>query len=243
MTVRVAINGFGRIGRLVLRSIVEHRPPRHRGGGDQRPRAGRDQRPPAALRLGARPLPGRGDRRRATRSTSASARSRSRRSATRPSCRTGSSASTSRWSAPASSPRRTTAKAHLEAGAKRVLVSAPCDGADKTIVFGVNHDTLTDDDLVVSNGSCTTNCLAPVAKVLLDTVGIERGYMTTIHAYTGDQPTLDTAAQRPLPRPRRGGVDDPDLDRRGQGHRPGAAGADRQARRRARSGCRPRTSR
>jgi glyceraldehyde 3-phosphate dehydrogenase len=84
------------------------------------------------------------------------------------------------------------ASAHLEAGAKRVLVSAPCDGADKTIVFGVNHDTITAEDLVVSNGSCTTNCLAPVAKVLLDLCGIERGYMTTIHSYTGDQPTLDT---------------------------------------------------
>jgi len=84
------------------------------------------------------------------------------------------------------------AGAHLAAGAKRVLVSAPCDGADKTIVFGVNHDTLTDADLVVSNGSCTTNCLAPVAKVLLESVGIERGYMTTIHAYTSDQPTQDT---------------------------------------------------
>lgn len=80
---------------------------------------------------------------------------------------------------------------HLEAGAKRVLVSAPANGADKTIVYGVNHDTLTADDLVVSNASCTTNCLSPVAKVLNDTVGIERGYMTTVHAYTGDQPTLD----------------------------------------------------
>jgi len=84
------------------------------------------------------------------------------------------------------------ASAHLTAGAKRVLVSAPADGADATIVFGVNHDTLTRDHLVVSNGSCTTNCLAPVAKVLNDTVGIETGFMTTIHAYTGDQPTLDT---------------------------------------------------
>ncbi|MHA7898817.1 MAG: type I glyceraldehyde-3-phosphate dehydrogenase [Henriciella sp.] len=83
------------------------------------------------------------------------------------------------------------ASAHLEAGAKRVLVSAPATGADKTIVFGVNDDTLTADDLVVSNASCTTNCLSPVAKVLNDTVGIERGYMTTVHAYTGDQPTLD----------------------------------------------------
>jgi glyceraldehyde 3-phosphate dehydrogenase len=84
------------------------------------------------------------------------------------------------------------ASAHLTAGAKRVLVSAPADGADKTIVYKVNHETLTADDIVVSNGSCTTNALAPVAKVLNDLFGIERGYMTTIHAYTGDQPTLDT---------------------------------------------------
>jgi glyceraldehyde 3-phosphate dehydrogenase len=84
------------------------------------------------------------------------------------------------------------ASAHLTAGAKRVLVSAPADGADATIVYGVNHDTLTRDHKVISNGSCTTNCLAPVAKVLNDTVGIETGFMTTIHAYTGDQPTLDT---------------------------------------------------
>ncbi|MCR9224611.1 MAG: type I glyceraldehyde-3-phosphate dehydrogenase [Hyphomonas sp.] len=83
------------------------------------------------------------------------------------------------------------ASAHLEAGAKRVLVSAPAGGADQTIVYGVNHETLSADDLVVSNASCTTNCLSPVAKVLNDTVGIERGYMTTVHAYTGDQPTLD----------------------------------------------------
>lgn len=83
------------------------------------------------------------------------------------------------------------ASAHLKAGAKRVLVSAPATNADKTIVYGVNHETLSGDDLVVSNASCTTNCLSPVAKVLNDTVGIERGYMTTVHAYTGDQPTLD----------------------------------------------------
>ncbi|MGB3445353.1 MAG: type I glyceraldehyde-3-phosphate dehydrogenase [Xanthobacteraceae bacterium] len=84
------------------------------------------------------------------------------------------------------------ASAHLTAGAKRVLVSAPADGADMTVVYGVNHDKLTKDHLVVSNGSCTTNCLAPVAKVINDLVGIETGFMTTIHAYTGDQPTLDT---------------------------------------------------
>ncbi len=81
---------------------------------------------------------------------------------------------------------------HLENGSKRVLVSAPCSEADKTIVYGVNDDTLTADDLVVSNASCTTNCLSPVAKVLNDAFGITRGFMTTIHSYTGDQPTLDT---------------------------------------------------
>ncbi|MBE1292077.1 MAG: type I glyceraldehyde-3-phosphate dehydrogenase [Rhodobacteraceae bacterium] len=80
----------------------------------------------------------------------------------------------------------------LKSGAKRVLVSAPGANSDKTIVFGVNDDTLTADDIIVSNASCTTNCLAPVAKVLDDTFGIKTGYMTTIHAYTGDQPTHDT---------------------------------------------------
>ncbi|MCO5133079.1 MAG: type I glyceraldehyde-3-phosphate dehydrogenase [Phyllobacteriaceae bacterium] len=84
------------------------------------------------------------------------------------------------------------ASMHLEAGAKRVLVSAPATGADKTIVYGVNHNTLTKDDLVVSNASCTTNCLSPVAFVLHNKIGIEKGMMTTIHSYTGDQPTLDT---------------------------------------------------
>ena len=84
------------------------------------------------------------------------------------------------------------ASAHLTAGAKRVLVSAPCDGADQTVVYKVNDNVLSAADLVVSNGSCTTNCLAPIAKVIHDLVGIERGYMTTIHSYTGDQPTLDT---------------------------------------------------
>jgi glyceraldehyde 3-phosphate dehydrogenase len=82
--------------------------------------------------------------------------------------------------------------AHLENGAKRVLISAPGDGADKTIVYGVNHKTLTAADIVVSNASCTTNCLSPVAQVLNAAIGIEKGMMTTIHSYTGDQPTLDT---------------------------------------------------
>ncbi len=84
------------------------------------------------------------------------------------------------------------AKVHLENGASRVLVSAPSSGADKTIVYGVNHMTLTGDDVHVSNASCTTNCLAPVAKVLNDSFGFRRGFMTTVHSYTGDQPTLDT---------------------------------------------------
>ena len=87
------------------------------------------------------------------------------------------------------------AAALLEAGAKKVLISGPLSGtagAEKTIVYGVNHQSLTADDRIVSNASCTTNCLAPVAKVLNDAIGIDKGFMTTIHSYTGDQPTLDT---------------------------------------------------
>jgi glyceraldehyde 3-phosphate dehydrogenase len=83
------------------------------------------------------------------------------------------------------------ASAHLTAGAKRVLVSAPADGADLTVVYGVNHDRLAKDHIVVSNASCTTNCLAPVVKVLHDAIGIETGFMTTVHSYTNDQPSLD----------------------------------------------------
>ena len=87
------------------------------------------------------------------------------------------------------------ARAHIENGSSRVLISAPLSkpsGAEKTIVYGVNHDTLTGDDVIVSNASCTTNCLAPIAKVLNDSFGIENAFMTTVHSYTGDQPTLDT---------------------------------------------------
>ncbi|MBN9218884.1 MAG: type I glyceraldehyde-3-phosphate dehydrogenase [Mesorhizobium sp.] len=87
---------------------------------------------------------------------------------------------------------RDKAAAHLTAGAKRVIVSAPAEGADLTVVYGINHDKLTKDHIVISNASCTTNCLAPLAAVLHETVGIEKGMMTTIHSYTGDQPTLDT---------------------------------------------------
>jgi len=191
MTVRVAINGFGRIGRLVLRSIVEH------GRHDIEVVAINDLGPVAtnAHLLKYDSVHGRFP---------------------------GTITSGDDWidvglgkikvtaeRDPANLPHRdlnidiafectgifTTkekASAHLTAGAKRVLVSAPCDGADKTIVYKVNHDTLTAEDVIVSNGSCTTNALAPVAKVLHDLFGIERGYMTTIHSYTGDQPTLDT---------------------------------------------------
>jgi glyceraldehyde 3-phosphate dehydrogenase len=84
------------------------------------------------------------------------------------------------------------ASAHLKAGAKRVLISAPGENADFTVVYGVNHDRMTSEHVVVSNASCTTNCLAPVAKVINDAIGIDKGFMTTVHSYTGDQPTLDT---------------------------------------------------
>jgi glyceraldehyde 3-phosphate dehydrogenase len=89
------------------------------------------------------------------------------------------------------------ASAHIEAGAKRVLVSAPASNADLTVVYGVNHDKLTADHIVVSNASCTTNCLAPVAQVINDAFGLEHGFMTTVHAYTGDQRTVDTLHKDP----------------------------------------------
>ncbi len=190
MPVRVAINGFGRIGRLVLRSIVEL------GRSDIEVVAINDLGPIASFGH-------------LLRYDSVHGRF--------PGVVTvdGDSIDVGRgkikWTAirdPAQLPhkelgvdvalectgfftKKEAASAHLAAGARRVLVSAPCDGADKTIVYGVNHDSLTAADKVVSNGSCTTNCLAPVCKVLLDTVGIERGYMTTVHAYTNDQHTLD----------------------------------------------------
>ena len=190
MTVRVAINGFGRIGRLVLRSIVEH------GRRDIEVVSINDLGP---IDTFAHLL----------RYDSVHGRFPGQVTVSGDAIDVG--LGPIKWTAirnPAELPhkelgvdialectgfftKKDTAKAHLDAGAKRVLVSAPCDGADKTIVWGVNDQTLTADDRVVSNGSCTTNCLAPIAKVLLDTVGIERGYMTTVHAYTNDQHTLD----------------------------------------------------
>jgi glyceraldehyde 3-phosphate dehydrogenase len=119
--------------------------------------------------------------------------------------------------------KRDAAAKHLQAGAKRVLVSAPCDGADLTVVYGVNHDKLTPQHTVVSNASCTTNCLVPVAYVLHNAIGIERGYMTTIHSYTGDQRILDTLHRDP--------------------HRARAAAVNINSLTAQPSGCRPRTSR
>jgi glyceraldehyde 3-phosphate dehydrogenase len=191
MTVRVAINGFGRIGRLVLRSIVEH--------------ARRDIEVVAINDLG--PVETNAH---LLRYDSVHGRFPGVVTVDGDSIDVGlGKIKVTAIRNPAELPHKDLgvdialectglftskekAGAHLEAGAKRVLVSAPCDNADKTIVYGVNHDTLTKDDLVVSNASCTTNCLAPVAKVIHELCGIERGYMTTIHSYTGDQPTLDT---------------------------------------------------
>jgi len=190
MTVKVAINGFGRIGRLVLRAIVE---------------SGRDDIEVVAINdlgpVGTNahllkydsvhgPFPGKVT---VSGETIDLGRGPIRVTAIR---------------SPAELPHRELgvdialectgiftskekAAGHLQAGAKRVLISAPAEGVDLTVVYGVNHDRLQPDHSVVSNASCTTNCLAPVAKVLNDAVGIEQGFMTTIHSYTNDQPVLD----------------------------------------------------
>jgi glyceraldehyde 3-phosphate dehydrogenase len=191
MTVRVAINGFGRIGRLVLRSIVEH------GRRDIEVVAINDLGPvetnahllrydsvhgrfPGTVETGADWIDVGLGKIKVTAERDPSKLPHKELNVDIAFECTGLFTTKEK------------ASAHLTAGARRVLVSAPCEGADKTIVFKVNHDVLTADDIVVSNGSCTTNALAPVAKVLHELFGIERGYMTTIHAYTGDQPTLDT---------------------------------------------------
>jgi glyceraldehyde 3-phosphate dehydrogenase len=190
MTVRVAINGFGRIGRNVLRAIVEA------GRKDIEVVAINDLAPPETnahlLRFDS--VHGRfpGEIKVAGDTID---------------CGTGPIRITALRN-PAELPWRALridvalectglftskekAKAHLDAGASRVLVSAPADNADLTVVYGVNHDKLTREHLVVSNASCTTNCLAPLAKVMNDAVGIQTGFMTTIHSYTNDQPSLD----------------------------------------------------
>ena len=190
MAVRVAINGFGRIGRLVLRSIIEH------NRTDIEVVAINDLGPVQtnAHLLKYDSVHGRLDADVQTQDSAMIVNGKSIRvTAERD---------------PAKLPwkelnvdvalectgfflSKELAGKHLTAGAKRVLLSAPGKDADKTIVYGVNHNVLTADDMIVSNASCTTNCLSPVAKTLNDAVGITRGYMTTIHAYTGDQPTLD----------------------------------------------------
>jgi glyceraldehyde 3-phosphate dehydrogenase len=190
MAVRVAINGFGRIGRLVLRSIVEH--------------ARRDIEVVAINDLG--PVETNAH---LLRYDSVHGRFPGVVTVDGDSIDVGlGKIKVTAIRNPAELPQRELgvdialectgiftskekAAGHLEAGAKRVLISAPGDGVDRTVVFGVNHEELTAEDVIVSNASCTTNCLAPVAKVLQDLCGIERGYMTTIHSYTNDQPSLD----------------------------------------------------
>jgi glyceraldehyde 3-phosphate dehydrogenase len=196
MTLRVAINGFGRIGRLVLRSIIEH------GRRDIEVVAINDLGP---VETNAHLL----------RYDSVHGRFPGLVTVDGDSIDVGQGKiKVTAIRNPAELPHkelgvdialectglfttREKAAAHLEAGAKRVLVSAPCDNADQTIVFGVNHDKISAADLVISNASCTTNCLAPVAKVLNDLCGIERGYMTTVHSYTNDQPSLDQMHKDP----------------------------------------------
>ncbi len=190
MALRVAINGFGRIGRLVLRSIVEH------GRRDIEVVAVNDLGPvatnahllrydsthgrfPAPVTAGDDWIDVGSGRIRAT---------ALRNPGELPHRELGVDIA---FECTGIFTTKEKASAHLEAGARRVLVSAPCDGADRTVVYKVNDETLTADDVVVSNGSCTTNALAPVAKVLNDLCGIESGYMTTIHSYTNDQPSLD----------------------------------------------------
>jgi len=191
MAVRVAINGFGRIGRLVLRAIHESK------RRDIQVVAINDLGPVATnahlLQYDSvhGPFPGRV---RSTKTSMDIGRGKIQVTAERD---------------PAQLPwgklgvdvalectgiftAKEKASAHLEAGAKRVLVSAPASGADLTVVYGVNHNKLRKSHKVVSNASCTTNCLAPVAYVLNQAIGIEHGFMTTVHAYTGDQPVLDT---------------------------------------------------
>lgn len=191
MGVRVAINGFGRIGRLVLRSIIEH-------GRTDIEVVGINDLGPAATNahlLKYDSVHGRFPADVAVEGDTIVVNGKAIRvtaikdPATLPWGDLGVDIAmecTGIFTA------RDKAAAHLAAGAKRVLISAPGDNADKTIVYGVNHDALTAEDTIVSNASCTTNCLAPVAKALNDAVGIDKGFMTTIHAYTGDQPTLDT---------------------------------------------------
>lgn len=191
MTVKVAINGFGRIGRLVLRSMIEH-------GRNDIEVVGINDLGPAATNAHLLKFDSVHGKLNADVSVDGDYI-----------VINGKKIKVTAERDPANLPwkelgvdvamectglftAREKAAAHLAAGAKKVLISAPGENSDKTIVYGVNHNTLTAADTVVSNASCTTNCLSPVAKVLNDTVGIVNGFMTTVHSYTGDQPTLDT---------------------------------------------------
>jgi glyceraldehyde 3-phosphate dehydrogenase len=190
MTVRVAINGFGRIGRLVLRAIVESR--RHDivvvGVNDLGPVETNAHllrydsvhgRFPGDVAVDGHYMMVDGHKVRVTAIKDPSQLPHEELGVDIALECTGIFTSKEKSSA------------HLQAGAKRVLISAPADGVDFTAVYGVNHEKLTRDDLIVSNASCTTNCLAPVAKVMHEAVGIAQGFMTTIHSYTNDQPVLD----------------------------------------------------
>ena len=191
MTVRVAINGFGRIGRLVLRSILEH------GRSDIEVVAVNDLGPVETnvhlLRYdsvhGPLNMDVRIDGDRVSVGDQTFRVTAIRNPAELPHRELNVDIAfecTGLFTA------REKAAAHIEAGAKRVLISAPGENADLTVVYGVNHHRLSPEHMIVSNASCTTNCLAPVASVLHEAIGIEKGMMTTIHSYTGDQPTLDT---------------------------------------------------
>ncbi|MEL7463010.1 MAG: type I glyceraldehyde-3-phosphate dehydrogenase [Pseudomonadota bacterium] len=198
MPLRIAINGFGRIGRCVLRALIEQ------GVDDIDVVAINDLSPPETLahllrydsvhgRLRA-PVSIDGD-------VMTVGRHRIRMTAVRAPEDLPWSDVDVAYECTGLFTAREKAAAHLKNGSKRVLVSAPAKGADKTIVYGVNHDALTAEDVIVSNASCTTNCLAPVAKVLDEAFGIVTGYMTTIHSFTGDQPSHD-ASHRDLYRAR-----------------------------------------
>ncbi len=191
MTVRVAINGFGRIGRLILRAAAE---------------AGRDD----VQVIGVNDLGSVEANAHLLRYDSVHGRYPKDVSVNGDSINVGSGPiKVTAERDPAQLPwgelgvdvvlectgiftKRADAAKHIAAGARKVLISAPSGDADQTVVYGVNHDMLEADHEIVSNASCTTNCLAPVAKVINDAIGIERGFMTTVHAYTGDQPVLDT---------------------------------------------------
>lgn len=194
MTLKIAINGFGRIGRCVLRALIEN------GAGGIEVVAINDLSPPETLlhllkydsvhgRLTV-PATVEGD-------ILLVGDYRIRLTAERDPAKLPWSDVDIAYECTGLFTARDKAAAHLENGSKRVLISAPGKDADRTIVYGVNHADLTASDVIVSNASCTTNCLAPVASVLDAAFGIETGYMTTVHAFTGDQPTHDTAHRDP----------------------------------------------